>query len=292
MQLNLGRSSASVELKELKPVLVQQAPRIIFVLSVYTLPEAIGGEHFGMITRYNTNRDATRQFINGAAFFILLFGVAPPALPYAATHPPTLAAIATAYVLCYTCALSLLGYCVYRYYHWSHHDDACLLSAKALAILRRGSPTRFVKPKDIVALRPDGMRPVVADGSELRLPRLPARPGETALPYALVTTWFGKEFLDKAGGAYRDALRPSAKAITACIVLVGQLLLIALALALVGLWRESARICEGAFIAGSVMGGILMFFQLYQAGKVVCSVPEPFVTPVGNAQQCDVDHSP
>ena len=160
-----------------------------------------------MITRYNTNRDATRQFIGGSTFLALILAIAPPALVYTATNVPTTTAIAVTYIVFHGCAIMLFGFCVYRYVHWSEQDDAYLLSERTLAIVGPGRPVRFIRPRDIVALRRDGMRLILADGTPLRLPHLPVRPGTSALPHAIVTTWFGKEFLDNANNAYRNTPR-------------------------------------------------------------------------------------
>ena len=222
-----------------------------------------------MIVRFYTNRDATRQTITGTLVMTLVLAIAPPALTIAAPNTPDPTGIFFLYCTFYLAAILLLLYCVYRYYHWSEQDDAYLLSGRTLAILRPGEPVRFVRPRDIAALKPAGMTLLRADGTSIKLLRTPHKPGEVSLSNAIVTTWFGKENLDTARSAYLSGMRPSSRAVTSAMLLVASVLAVSLGLALAGMWREFARFSYWAFYGGQAVAVIYVLFLAYNVGNIV-----------------------
>jgi len=234
---------------------------------------AIGkGGQPDMITRYNTNREATGEIISASLLMALILAIAPPALAYTAPNSPTTSDLLYAYLFFWGCGLLLLLFCVYRYFHRSEHDDAYLLSSRTLAIVSPGKPVRFIKPHDIVAFKPNGPTLLREDGTPLRLPRLLPEPGKTSLPIALVAAWYGEATLGEAKRVAQDSIRPSAKAIALFMLLVSVALLVALGLALAGMWRAFAGFIYPAFIAGMCIGGVYQMFRAYKADKLVISL--------------------
>lgn len=232
-----------------------------------------------MITRYNTNRDATLQVISSSALVVLTLLIAPPALIYTAPNPTAASNLPVVYAFFWGCGVLLIIFCVYRYFHWSEHDDAYLLSGKTLAILSPGKPVRFVKPHEIVAVKPEGTTILLANGNPLKLPRILPEPGVPSLPEAVVIAWFGKEHLDAARSAYSSSMRPSPRAIVTAIVIVAILLLVSLGLSTAGMWREFARFSYGAFIAGSGVVAAYFLALAYNARTIVHPLL-PFASPL------------
>jgi len=206
---------------------------------------------------------------------LLLLAICPLALILDAPNVPDSTGILVAIEFFFGGGLLLFLYWVYRYYHWSEQDDAYLLSGRTLAILGPRKPVRFVKPRDIVALKPDGMKLLLADGTPLKLPRYIPESGTIPLHQMIVINWFGKESIEAAKAAYRRAFRPSARAVVACIVLVSILLLAALGLALAGMWREFAGLSYGVFMVGQVVGCLYGFALAYKASKTVYPLLPP-----------------
>lgn len=228
-----------------------------------------------MITRFNTNRESTRQQIYASILGLLLLAILPLAQIIDSPNASVSTCILLAIELLGGGGLLLLLYWVYRYYQWNEQDDVYLLSGRTLAILRPGKPVRFVKPRDIVALKPDGMKMLLADGTPLSLPRYVPESGTIPLHQLIVIKWFGKESIEAAKATYRRAFRPSACAIFACILLVAGLLLAALGLALAGMWREFAGFSYWVFMVGQVVGGLYAFALAYYASKTVYPLLPP-----------------
>ena len=218
-----------------------------------------------MITHYNTQGEVKKQKIGLSLTGAVLLLVAPVTIFLCSEKPPETSAVLAAFSVFWLLALLLLLYSLRIYIKRKEPDQAYLLSSRTLAILAPGKPVRFLKPCDITAIRPESMRLSLADGTSIRLSHVPVKDGLQSLDGLLVSSWFGKDTISNAWGAYIEVVRPPAWALWTITIVVAGMIVTALALAASGEWKSFAWFCNMAFNTSTGAGALYVFQRLYSA---------------------------
>jgi len=129
-----------------------------------------------------------------------------------------------------------LALCAYWQFIRGAIYDTYILSNRTLALVRARKPVRYIKVRDVKAIRPVANSLELIDGTELMLPRAGNGPCALKLADALITNWRRTEAVDDSRIA-RAKSTPIPRWVTwAIIAIEGTFLVCGIILATMGMW--------------------------------------------------------